>query len=83
MNTFGISLTNGFTYLPNSVVSWRFPLAFQIFFAFVTMFLVLFLLDSPRWLILKDRMEEATEIIGRLWSRPTNDLEVLAGVPRG
>ena len=83
-NIFGISLTNwmnyGFSYLPNSEVSWRFPLAFQIFFAFLTMFLVLFLPESPRWLILKDRMEEATAITGRLWAKPANDPEVLAEV---
>lgn len=76
-NIFGISITNwmnyGFTYLPNSGVSWRFPLGFQIFFALVTMLLVVFLPESPRWLVLKGKREKATEIIGRLWDKPTND----------
>lgn len=83
-NIFGISLTNwmnyGFTYLPNSTVSWRFPLAFQIFFAFVTMFLVAFLPESPRWLILKDRMEEAAGVIGRLHAKPRTDPVVVTEV---
>lgn len=80
-NIFGISLTNwmndGFTYLPNSEISWRFQLAFQIFFAFVIMFLVLFLPESPRWLILK---QEATEAIGRLWDKSEKDTDVLGEV---
>lgn len=83
-NIFGISLTNwmnyGFTYLPNSEISWRFPLAFQIFFAFVTMFLVKFLPESPRWLISKDRMQEAAEIIGRLRNKLETDSEVVTEV---
>lgn len=70
----------GFTYLPNSEISWRFPVAFQIFFALVTMFLVVFLPESPRWLILKDRIQEAAEIIGRLWAKLNNDPEVLTEV---
>ncbi|RDW79397.1 general substrate transporter-2 [Coleophoma cylindrospora] len=81
---FGVSLTNwmnyGFTYLPNSEISWRFPLAFQIFFALVTIFLVSFLPESPRWLILKNRTQKAAEIIAHLRDKPNNDPEILAEV---
>jgi MFS family permease len=84
INIFGISITNwmnyGFTYLPNSTISWRFPLAFQIFFALVTMLLVFFLPESPRWLILKDRMHEAAEIIGLLRDKPEIDVDVVTEV---
>ena len=44
------------------------------------MFLVAFLLESPRWLILKDRMHEAAEIIGHLRAKPSNDPEVITEV---
>lgn len=83
-NIFGITISNwmnyGFTYAPNSEISWRFPLAFQIFFAFIVMFLVAFLPESPRWLILKDRLDEAAAIIARLRARPVDDQAVHAEV---
>jgi sugar porter (SP) family MFS transporter len=78
---FGIVVTNwmnfGFTYVPSSnPVTWRFPLAFQCFFALVTMFLVKFLPESPRWLVLKDRSEEARGVIARLIAKPRESPDV-------
>lgn len=58
----------GFTFIPHSNVSWRFPLAFQCFFAIVTIALVLITPESPRWLIMKGRTSEAQKIIARLLS---------------
>ncbi|GIK06091.1 hypothetical protein Aspvir_001734 [Aspergillus viridinutans] len=59
-NIFGIVITNwmnyGFTFIPHSDVSWRFPLAFQCFFAIITIALVLVTPESPRWLIMKNRV---------------------------
>ncbi|EKG12331.1 Sugar/inositol transporter [Macrophomina phaseolina MS6] len=53
----------GFSYLEPSTVSWRFPIAFQIFFALVILAFILPLPESPRWLILKGREEEAMEVL--------------------
>ena len=62
----------GLYYVENNPVSWRFPIAFQAFFALIITSLILFLPESPRWLLNKDRVEEATNVLGRL-----------AGVPKG
>lgn len=56
----------GMTFIASNSVAWRFPLAFQMFFAFLTIAFVPFLPDSPRWLVLKNRNEEALEVIRRL-----------------
>lgn len=76
---FGFVLTNwmnfGFTYIPNNEVSWRFPLAFQSLLALGTAALVPFLVESPRWLVLKDRQDEARVVISRLLNKPIDDRE--------
>ncbi|KAL0259495.1 hypothetical protein SLS55_005232 [Diplodia seriata] len=53
----------GFSYLEPSTISWRFPIGFQIFFALVILVFILGLPESPRWLILKGREEEALEVL--------------------
>ncbi|KAI6821553.1 hexose carrier protein [Hortaea werneckii] len=77
---FGFVLTNwmnfGFTYIPNNPVSWRFPLGFQAVLALGTACLVPFLVESPRWLCLKDRHAEAKENIARLFAKEIGDWEV-------
>lgn len=70
----------GFTFLPGKEVSWRFPIAFQIFFALVTIALVAFLPESPRWLVLRDRIEEASQVLGRLRAKSAHDPVVMAEV---
>ena len=45
----------GFSFLDPSTIAWRFPIAFQIFFALIILALILELPESPRWLILKGR----------------------------
>lgn len=56
----------GFYYLPNSSVSWRFPIAFQSVFAIIVVSCILFLPESPRWLVRQDRMEDAAQALARL-----------------
>jgi Sugar (and other) transporter. len=67
----------GFTFIPHSPVSWRFPLGFQCFFALVTIAFVLVAPESPRWLVMKHRANEAREILARLLAKSTDDQEVV------
>ena len=60
----------GLYYVENNPVSWRFPIAFQAVFALVITSLILFMPESPRWLIYKDRVDQATSVLGRLEGTP-------------
>lgn len=62
----------GFSFLPGSV-AWRFPLAFQIAFCIPILAFVMGLPESPRWLILKGRDEEAKEVIAAIADVEVND----------
>ncbi|KAL2840798.1 general substrate transporter [Aspergillus pseudoustus] len=81
LNILGIVISNwmnfGFTYVPNSSISWRFPLAFQCFFALITLSLVFIIPESPRWLVMKHRASEAQVILSRLLDKPRDDPDVV------
>ncbi|KAI7164065.1 general substrate transporter, partial [Hortaea werneckii] len=47
-------------------LTWRFPIAFQIVFGIFIIVGMLFLPESPRWLLTKDRHEEATTVLAAL-----------------
>ncbi|KAI1135196.1 general substrate transporter [Hypoxylon sp. FL0543] len=66
----------GFSFVENSSVAWRFPLAFQIAFCLFILACIWNLPESPRWLILKDREEEAREVLAALADASPNDREV-------
>lgn len=55
----------GFYFLEGSI-RWRFPIAFQSFFTLIVMWGLLYLPESPRWLAMKGRIDEATEVTSRL-----------------
>jgi sugar porter (SP) family MFS transporter len=80
LNIGGIAVTSwmnyGFTFLPHNSVSWRFPLAFQCFWSMATFGLTIFMPESPRWLVLRGREEEAKAIIARLVDKAIDDDEV-------
>ncbi|EXF83405.1 hypothetical protein CFIO01_13262 [Colletotrichum fioriniae PJ7] len=80
-NIFGIVITNwmnyGFTYIPDSPISWRFPLAFQCFFAIVTIALVFVSPESPRWLVMTNRITQAKATLVLLLNKPIDDPAVI------
>lgn len=45
---------------------WRFPIAFQCFFALCVSIPMIWLPESPRWLLTHDRTEEAERVIAAL-----------------
>ncbi|KAH6683197.1 general substrate transporter [Halenospora varia] len=77
MITGGIALSYwidfAFSFLEPNPVSWRFPLAFQIFFALILVCVIMELPESPRWLILKGDEQEALSVIAALENKPTDD----------
>lgn len=67
----------GLSYV-NSSVQWRFPVAFQIFFALILFFGILNLPESPRWLLAQGRKAEALHILGALKDLEPEDDEIVA-----
>jgi len=63
----------GFSFLDPNQIAWRFPLAFQIIFALGILIFVLELPESPRWLILKGREDEALNVLAALSDLPAGD----------
>lgn len=61
------------SFIPDQEVSWRFPLAFQILFAVVIFISILNLPESPRWLVMQGRHEEALEILEVLNEKSRDD----------
>ncbi|KAJ5081282.1 hypothetical protein NUU61_009546 [Penicillium alfredii] len=80
MITCGITISYwidfGLMFADPNEVSWRFPLAFQIFFAAIILVFVMFLPESPRWLILKGREAEAKVVLASLMGDETDELFV-------
>jgi len=63
----------GFSFLEPSSISWRFPIGFQIIFALTILAFILELPESPRWLILKGKEDEALSVLGALSDLPSED----------
>lgn len=63
----------GTGFIEDNEFSWRFPLAFQIVFALVILATIWNLPESPRWLVLKGRDDEALEILELLHDLPRED----------
>lgn len=69
----------GCSYGPDDL-TWRFPIAFQIVFGLVVCIFMAWLPESPRWLLSKDRHDEATTVISGLRGLHKEDPEVLLQV---
>lgn len=65
-----------FYFLKFNSVQWRFPVAFQIVFALVLMLGVFIMPESPRWLVMRGRIEEANDVLARLYDAPMDDPQV-------
>ncbi|EST08561.1 General substrate transporter [Kalmanozyma brasiliensis GHG001] len=65
----------GTSYAQTSV-QWRFPIAFQIVFAFVIFAGAFFLPESPRWLIAQGRSDEAKQVLFALEGDAANKEEI-------
>lgn len=70
---FSYWLDFAFSFLDPNSIAWRFPIGFQIFFALIILGLVLELPESPRWLVLKGKEDEALNVLGALSDLPTDD----------
>lgn len=79
----GIALSEWFSWAlstaPNSA-NWRVPLIIPSIFAMIAMSGLLFMPESPRWLIRKGRVQEARSILARLRDVDDNDPQVNAEV---
>lgn len=63
----------GFSWIGENEVAWRFPLAFQIIFAIIIFTSILNLPESPRWLVMQGRNDEALEILEALYEKSRDD----------
>jgi hypothetical protein len=67
----------GFSYI-DSPAQWRFPVGFQLVFSVITISLLFFLPESPRWLAQNGHHEQSRAVIARLAGRgvPLDDAQV-------
>lgn len=54
-------------------VAWRLPIAFQIIFAVIVIFLVFGIPESPRWLAQRGDRKAAAEVLCLVWDRDEHD----------
>ena len=76
--TISLWIDFGFYFINSSSINWRFPLALQIVLSLIVMGLIFTLPESPRWLIKKDRFNEAREIMAILDDCPEDSEKVAA-----
>lgn len=69
----------GFYFLEGSI-RWRFPIAFQSFFTIIVMWGLLYLPESPRWLAMKGRLQDAKYVTACLLGKPMDDEAVTAEI---
>lgn len=53
-------------YYQSGPLQWRFPLGFQLIFAFILTPILFFTPESPRWLLLVDKDKDALKVVARL-----------------
>lgn len=60
----------------SSSIQWRFPLAFQAVFAILLVLQVIGLPETPRWLVQRDRLEDAKTTVTALLGTSEDDPKV-------
>lgn len=65
----------GASYGPDDL-TWRFPIAFQCFFGIIIIVGMMFLPESPRWLLVRERYEEGESVIASLLGKPISNPDV-------
>ncbi|KFY11546.1 hypothetical protein V492_04397 [Pseudogymnoascus sp. VKM F-4246] len=68
----------GSQFSENAGVHWRWPIAFQILFGLFLSVIMVFLPESPRWLLSRGRYEEGESVLASLRGKDTHDPEVQA-----
>ncbi|KAB8295094.1 hypothetical protein EYC80_007032 [Monilinia laxa] len=79
LNVAGFSLSNWVTYafsFLHGPITWRFPLAFQLFFVIILYATIPWLPESPRWLIAHGKVDEGRQIIADLEELDVTDERV-------
>ena len=66
----------GFYFIKDNQVNFRFPIAFQAIFAVIIVSFVMFLPESPRWLITQDRFEDAKRVMAALEGEPDDSVAI-------
>src|ERR1700753_3586868 len=72
------AITNNATQDKPSHASWPIPMAIHLVWAFILGVGTIFLPESPRWLIKKERHDDASRALSRLPSLPPDHPEVQA-----
>ncbi|KAH0524147.1 hypothetical protein TsFJ059_009051 [Trichoderma semiorbis] len=70
----------GLFYVKDNAVNWRFPIAFQAVLALIVVSVILFMPESPRWLLKTARTEEASKVLAVLGDTSTESETIAAEI---
>ncbi|KAK4948022.1 hypothetical protein LTR10_013076 [Elasticomyces elasticus] len=68
----------GSYYSPNAAFNWRFPLSLQVLWPLLQLCVLVWLPESPRWLVRQGRSDEAWRILARLYHNPSDGQQLFA-----